>query len=147
MLRVLIFVVFPLMLAVYALVDCIQTPEAEVRGLPKIGWVVLIVLIGVVGPATWLIAGKDRSGRGGPAWSGGAGAGYPDRERPTRRVVAPDDDPDFLRKLNTRDARHEEMLEQWERDLRRREGDLRGEPHQPDIPGDDGADGGDKPRS
>jgi hypothetical protein len=73
-------------LAIYALVDCIQTDESKVRGLPKILWIVLIVLITFVGPIAWLIAGKERSlpGRGG---------------RQRRGPLGPDDDPDFLRGL------------------------------------------------
>lgn len=149
MLRVLLVLV-PLALTVYALVDCIQTPADEVRNLPKIGWIVLIVLVWIAGPVAWLLAGRSRpdgSGRG-FSWPPGAPGSTADRPgpQPPRRVVAPDDDPEFLRQLGRRDveppeAEHRDMLEQWERDLRRREGDLRGEPD-PDSPlGDDGPDG------
>jgi hypothetical protein len=73
-------------LAIYALVDCIQTDEAKVRGLPKLVWIILIVLITFVGPIAWLIAGKERS--------------LPGRDRRQRRgPLGPDDDPDFLRGL------------------------------------------------
>lgn len=73
-------------LAIYALVDCIQTDESKVRGLPKVFWIILIVLITFVGPIAWLIAGKERAlpGRGG---------------RQQRGPLGPDDDPDFLRGL------------------------------------------------
>jgi hypothetical protein len=79
-------VIIGLGLAIYALVDCIQTDQSKVRGLPKIAWIVLIVLITFVGPIAWLIAGKERSlpGRGG---------------RQSRGPIGPDDDPDFLRGL------------------------------------------------
>lgn len=70
-------------LAIYALVDCIQTDESKVRGLPKLAWIVLIVLITFVGPIAWLIAGKERS--------------LPGRGRQRRGPLGPDDDPDFLR--------------------------------------------------
>ena len=95
MLRILLYAV-PLILAVYALVDLVQTDEKDVQGLPKLAWVVLIVLVWVVGPVAWLIAG--RTGRGLP--------GLPPRPaggpslRPPGRTLAPDDDPDFLRGLN-----------------------------------------------
>lgn len=73
-------------LAIYALVDCIQTDEAKVRGLPKLVWIILIVLITFVGPIAWLIAGKERS--------------LPGRDRRQRRgPLGPDDDPDFLKGL------------------------------------------------
>ena len=82
MLRVLP-VLIGLALAVYALVDCIQTPEEEVRGIPKIFWIVLIVIGTFVGPAAWLIAGKERK--------------LPGRRPRPRGPLGPDDDPDFLR--------------------------------------------------
>lgn len=84
MLRVLP-VLLALGLAIYALVDCISTPDEQVRHLPKLVWIVLIVLIQIVGPVTWLITGRQRRGRG-------------PRRKPGR-VLPPDDDPDFLGKL------------------------------------------------
>lgn len=73
-------------LAIYALVDCIQTDQSKVRALPKFAWTVLIVLVIFVGPIAWLIAGKERS--------------LPGRRGQQRRgPLGPDDDPDFLRGL------------------------------------------------
>lgn len=78
-------ILIPLGLTIYALVDCISTPDERIRNLPKYVWMILIVLIAIVGPITWLIAGRPkRRGNGG---------------RTQRRVLPPDDDPDFLRKL------------------------------------------------
>jgi hypothetical protein len=121
MLRVLVYLL-PIALAIFALVDCIQTDEAHVRGIPKIGWILLIVLIWVVGPVAWLIGGKDRSQAGGS----GAGRSYGIRpSQPSARPMAPDDDPEFLRQLGAGNAEHERMLERWEEDLRRREEEKR----------------------
>jgi len=93
MLRVLLYLV-PIALAIYALVDLVQTPEEDVQGLPKLAWVALIVLIWVIGPVAWLLAGRRgrRSFLANPAprTYGGPSGG---------RQVAPDDDPDFLRGL------------------------------------------------
>ena len=112
----------PIALAIFALVDCIQTDEAHVRGIPKIGWILLIVLIWVVGPIAWLIAGKDRARAGGAS----AGRSYGGRQaRPPARPMAPDDDPEFLRQLGAGNAEHERMLKRWEEDLRRREDEMR----------------------
>ncbi|MEU6818291.1 PLD nuclease N-terminal domain-containing protein [Streptomyces sp. NPDC046860] len=83
MLRYLPFLLV-LALWIYAFVDCLNTPEDEVRHLPKVAWVFIVLLFGevLIGPLAWLITGKVRRTTGpGPAW------------------VAPDDDPDFLRSL------------------------------------------------
>jgi hypothetical protein len=96
MLKILIYAI-PLFLAVFALVDLVQTKDEDVQGLPKLVWVLLIVLVGVVGPVTWLLAGRrGRSPLSGilPPRADGPDPGG------RRASMAPDDDPDFLRGLN-----------------------------------------------
>ena len=76
---------FVLLLAVtvFALVEAIMTPKAELAR--KGWWVAAIVLLPLVGPLLWLVVGRrSREDRGG----GGR-----------RPPLAPDDDPDFLRGL------------------------------------------------
>jgi Phospholipase_D-nuclease N-terminal len=78
-----------LALTIYAVVDCIQTDDGRVNYLPKIAWVVLIVLVPWVGPIAWLVVGRQRSfppGRWNP-------------KRPVSGPRGPEDDPDFLRNL------------------------------------------------
>lgn len=84
MLRVLLTVA-SLALTIYALVDCIQTEDERVRHLPKLLWIVLVVLVPWVGPVTWLLVGRQRS--------------LPPRKRPVTGPRGPEDDPDFLRNL------------------------------------------------
>lgn len=86
MLRALLFLI-PLGMTLYALIDCIRTDESLVKGLPKIVWVLLIILIWVVGPLAWILAGRERR------WE-------PPRRAEPPRPVAPDDDPDFLRDID-----------------------------------------------
>ena len=93
MLRALV-IVAPIALAIYALVDLVQTEDERVQGLPKLAWVALIVLIWVVGPLAWLIAGKK-----GRRWLPGLAPRAAGRGG---RPIAPDDDPDFLRGLGRR---------------------------------------------
>ncbi len=50
-------VVVELVLLVFCLVDCVQTPADRVRNLPKLVWVLLIVVLPVVGGIAWLVAG------------------------------------------------------------------------------------------
>lgn len=94
-------------LTVFALADCVQTDASRVRGIPKWAWIILVVLIPWVGPLTWLIAGKDRTRRSGARSGtrpGGVGP-VPRRSGP----LAPDEDPDFLRRLDE-DIRRERRL-------------------------------------
>jgi Phospholipase_D-nuclease N-terminal len=72
---------------VFCLVDCFQTPEERIRNLPKVIWVLLIIIIPIVGGVAWLVAGRASIRPSGP--------GRP----PGGRPVAPDDDDDFLRGL------------------------------------------------
>ncbi len=84
MLRVLMTVA-SLGLTIYALVDCVQTEDDRVRYLPKLVWVVLLVLLPWVGPITWLVAGSRRP--------------LPPGKRRLSGPRGPEDDPDFLRNL------------------------------------------------
>lgn len=89
---------FLLILAVwiYAFIDCLNTPENEVRKLPKVAWVIIILLFGQVllGPICWFAVGRPR--RNAPY-----GATSPQE----RRWVAPDDNPDFLKSIKDEDER------------------------------------------
>ena len=79
-------VLLSLALTIYCVVDAIQTEDSAVRNMPKLGWLVLILLFPLVGPAAWLIAGRPRYDR-------------PMAQRPPSRPRGPDDDPDFLKGL------------------------------------------------
>ncbi len=78
-------VIFAIVLDIYTLIDCAMTPQEKVRRFPKWAWLLIIVLTGFIGDITWFIAGRPRKPRPN---RGGRG-----------RVIPPDDDPDFLRKL------------------------------------------------
>ncbi|WP_232827203.1 PLDc N-terminal domain-containing protein [Jiangella endophytica] len=99
-------------LLVYALIDCLQTDSTRFRSLNRIAWVAIIVLIPLVGPVLWLVLGKERTRQQRPT-------------APPARPLAPDDDPEFLRHLRDIDTKHEQMLNQWEADLRRREDEIK----------------------
>ncbi|EFL24187.1 membrane protein [Streptomyces himastatinicus ATCC 53653] len=123
MLRVLMILV-PLALSIYAFIDCITTEEQDVRYIPKPLWAILVLLFPVVGSISWLLVGRKRA-----------------TAAETRRSwVAPDDNPEFLKSLGERrdgperpeddveqppKERDEELLKDWEADLRRREEELR----------------------
>jgi hypothetical protein len=119
-LRVLPFII-EIGLLVYCLIDCIQTDSVLVRNLPKGGWILLIVVLPLVGGIAWLVAGRpERAARTSAApWPSTATAGFPEYERP--RPLGPDDDPDFRAAERESDRRHEQMLRDWEAQLRARE--------------------------
>ena len=111
-----------LALWIYAFIDCLNTPEEQVRGLPKVVWVLVILLFGevLVGPIAWLVAGKHR----GPVPANGATPSEWHRNHRTT-WVAPDDNPEFLKSLKEENKKDESLLKEWEADLRRREEELR----------------------
>ncbi|MFF3555845.1 PLD nuclease N-terminal domain-containing protein [Streptomyces tsukubensis] len=97
MLRYLPFLLV-LALWIYAFIDVLNTPEKEVRNLPKIAWVIIVLLFGEVllGPIAWFVAGRPRRTA---AYGGGGGAFSPGGRR-SGGWVAPDDNPDFLKSLD-----------------------------------------------
>jgi hypothetical protein len=117
-----------LALLVIALIDCLSSDEYEIRALPKVVWVFIILLFSPIGPIVYLVAGRpQRAARGGGRQVWAPGAGFPERERPRSRgrTTAPDDDPEFLGELARVNREDQEMLQRWEADLRRREEELR----------------------
>jgi hypothetical protein len=103
-----------LALLVVALIDCLSTDEHAVRNLPKVVWVLLILLFSPIGAIVWFVAGRPQNQHVGPAGDWRAGNGFPEYER--RRPVTPADE--WRRE-------DEEMFAKWEADLRRREDELR----------------------
>jgi hypothetical protein len=94
MARFLLYAV-PVVVTLYALIDCVLIPGALTRALPKWVWLVVIVLIPFLGALAWLLAGR-------PVRDPSAAPGGPVARvlpRRSRGPVAPDDDPTFLRKL------------------------------------------------
>lgn len=124
-------------LLIYCLIDAIQTPDPEVRNLPKIVWILLILFIPYIGPIVWLVAGRPQRGSARQVpWPSTQTAGFPEYERP--RPLGPDDDPEFLSEMKRGNDEQEQLLNRWEEDLRRREQQLK---PPSDEPPDDGPDG------
>ena len=85
-------------LYIYAMLDLMRAPSAEVRLLPKWLWVVVVLLVFLVGPLTYLALGRPRAPY--PPSGGGDGGGSGGRGPGPRGPVAPDDDPEFLRRID-----------------------------------------------
>lgn len=104
---------------VFCLVDVIGTPEGKVRNLPKVGWLVLVLIFPLVGSIAWLVAGRPETRAPKPPTA------FPEYDRPGRATVCdPEKDEAFLREVR---ARAEEQRRRYE-EKRRRE---QQEPDQP----------------
>ncbi len=79
--------ILAIVLAVYAWIEIALSDARQVRQLPRWTWS-LIVLVPVFGAVSWLAFGRP---------NGSKVVRTPPKPRP--RIVAPDDDPDFLRSL------------------------------------------------
>jgi len=95
-----------LVLLVLALIGALSADR--VRNMPRALWIVVILFVPLLGPLAYFLWGRPLP----PPREGG-----PVR-RPAPRPSAPDDDPDFLRSVDTEQSRRDrELLAQWERDL------------------------------
>ena len=101
----------------YCIFDVISTDEALMRNMPKILWLVVVILLPTVGSVAWLLLGRPE----GAGLRPGDTSTYRPPVKPRPRPLAPDDDPAFLAGLDTEAKR----LKAWEDDLKRREDDLR----------------------
>ena len=98
---------FFLGLWIFCIIDVITTPESQCRNLPKIAWLLIVILLMDIGSIAWLIAGRAWNGEPRvpltktPTRPGGARparAGHPARAGASN----PDDDEEFLASLRTR---------------------------------------------
>jgi hypothetical protein len=113
------FLVFGLWL--YCLYDVITTEESLVRNLPKLVWLILVLILFDIGALAWLLLGRPQSwqvARSGPFQG-------------ARRRVAPEprsplDDPS-LSGMDpvVRDREEMARMRMWEAQLQRREEELR----------------------
>lgn len=105
-----------LAVTIFCIIDCIQSEDHEIRNLPKIVWLLLILITPVVGSVAWFVAGRPQTKPEAPR-----------AQRPpiSRWPSAPDDDPMFLAGLD-RTNEERRRLEAWERELEARERGLSG---------------------
>jgi hypothetical protein len=73
---------------IYALFDIAKALEGTVRTLPKWAWVILVLIFGALGAFGWFVAGRTSR------------VGGVNKTRPkTRKIIPPDDNDEFLRKI------------------------------------------------
>jgi hypothetical protein len=108
-------------LAAAALISCLSAEKSEIRTLPRSAWILIILVFPLVGAIAWFVAGRPPSASLGLDAARFASS-TPEHSRP--RTLAPDDDPEFLRSLDLRQAqarRDRELLSRWEDDLLQRD--------------------------
>ncbi|TLF76635.1 PLD nuclease N-terminal domain-containing protein [Nocardia cyriacigeorgica] len=115
-----------LALWVYCLVDIITCPDTGIRHLPKMGWLLVVVLVPTVGALLWLFAGRPLHEPRPRSTTR-----FAEYDRPGRHVARnADDDEEFLRALRERaesqrrEARRQEEQRQAEERRRHEAGEL-----------------------
>ena len=111
MVRLFIFLAaVQLVLFVLALISVLSVER--VRSAPRFVWVLLILLVPLLGPVAYFLWGRPAAA---------PREGTPIR-RSKGRPSSPDDDPDFLRSMDSEQSRRDrEMLAQWEKEFKNRD--------------------------
>ena len=117
MIRVLVPLVLTGLL-VFAVVDILVIDGGRVRGLPKYGWIGVVILLPLIGPLLWFLVGRERLEERSHGRYADAPAAPAAPSGPGRRFgpIAPDDDPDFLGRIS-REQQQEERIRELEKRL------------------------------
>jgi hypothetical protein len=119
----------------YCLVDVVSCPPNRVRNLPKLGWVLLVVLFPFVGSIAWLVAGRPRGERARRAKQEREQPAFPEYDRPGRAAASdPQRDEEFLRRVRERAEEQRRRYEQSRRSSAEQPAQA-GQPAQPDRSG------------
>ena len=107
---------------IYCICDVITTDDAIIRHLPKLVWLLIVLLLADIGSILWLGLGRPR------LWA--TRAADPERSRRPPAAAAPGaptlDDPALERMSPLARSREEQArLRVWEAQLKRREDELR----------------------
>src|ERR1700712_4240084 len=97
-----VLTVVDLAFMIFAFVDVLLTQDWRIRGVPKIVWLVIVLLLSPIGGILWFFVGKEPID----------GAVRP----PRRREIAPDDEPEFLAGVRVKEDQ-DERIRQLEREL------------------------------
>jgi hypothetical protein len=114
----LLFGIATFALWVFCLVDAISTPSDRARNLPKVAWIILILLFPFVGSIAWLVVGRPESGARRRSAYEREQPTFPEYDRPGRAAaVDPEKDEEFLRQIRERaEAQRKQYDEQKRRD-------------------------------
>lgn len=78
---------------IFCFIDVLLTQEWRIKALPRIVWLIIVLILSPLGGIAWLVAGKERVEAEQSPWS---------RRMATRPAAPtrPDDDPVFLKSIN-----------------------------------------------
>lgn len=86
---------------VFCFIDVIVADETRVRNLPKLVWLLIVLLLPDIGSIAWLLLGRNWESRTRP--QSRAAYQFPEYDRPGRQIATnPDDDEAFLSQLRAR---------------------------------------------
>ncbi len=110
--------IFVLAVWIYAIIDCARTDRDSMPGkLPKVAWLALTFFLPILGSCIWLVVSFRIKH---PDGLGTAFISFPRSSQQSERPSAPDDDPEFLARLDA-----ELRFQEWERRQRTFEEDGR----------------------
>jgi|SRR5687768_1742428 hypothetical protein len=95
-------------LTIFTVIDIALIDRSRVKGLPKLIWILICIVIVVIGPVLWFLLGRERL-------IDASQAGGSFGPRPRRGPVAPDDDTEFLGKLGRETAQEKRIRDLEER--------------------------------
>jgi hypothetical protein len=106
-------------LLIFCVIDCIQSDSSRVRNLPKIAWIVLILIVPLIGGLAWLFLGRPLRGAGASVpWRATQTAGFPEHERPVSSSRSLEEVDERLRRDQERvDREYDEAFRRWEASL------------------------------
>jgi hypothetical protein len=88
---------------VYCVIDVITRRPEDARHLPKVAWLVLVLLFPLVGSVAWLVAGRPRSPRPRARPHERPATAFPEYDRPGRAAATDQEsDEEFLRRCRER---------------------------------------------
>jgi hypothetical protein len=108
---------------IWCLFDCISTEASQHRNLPKIAWVIIVVLLGALGGLAWVLLGRPQGTRTRGWRPDIVNPRPPASARPPRRSIrppAPAPEPPRPEITDRRSAELDRQLEAWEREQARK---------------------------
>jgi Phospholipase_D-nuclease N-terminal len=119
----LLFSVIVFAVWIFTLIDVIIAPDAAIRALPKVAWVIVVLLFPLLGSAAWFIFGRPdgRVARPAGAYERSAPT-FPEYDKPGRAAALdPDKDEEFLRQVRARADEQRRRYEQQKKHEREQE--------------------------